>query len=85
MAGTDRRDPVEDFRHLQNELELYQKGLTERPTLIAANKMDAPEAAENLKKLEAEIGGKYEIIPIIAATGELGDLKKLFKELVQNR
>ena len=85
MAGTDGRDPVEDFHHLQNELELYQAGLTERPTLIAANKMDAPEAAENLCRLEAEIGDKYRIVPITAATGELGDLKKLFKELVQNR
>ena len=85
MAGTDGRDPIEDFRHLQNELELYQAGLTARPTLVAANKMDAPVAAENLRRLENEIGGKYEIVPIIAATGELGELKKLFKELVQSR
>ena len=83
MAGTDGRDPVEDFRHLQNELELYQTGLTQRPTLVAANKMDAPEAAENLRRLEAELGGKYAIIPITAAVGELGDLKQRFKELVQ--
>ena len=85
MAGTDGRNPIEDFRHLQNELELYQAGLTDRPTLIAANKMDAPEAAENLRRLENEINGKYRIVPITAATGELGNLKKLFKELVQNR
>jgi GTP-binding protein len=83
MAGTDGRDPIDDFRHLQNELELYQAGLTNRPTLIAANKMDAPEAAENLRRLEAEIGGRYPIVPVTAATGELGELKKLFKELVQ--
>ena len=83
MAGTDGRDPVEDFHHLQNELELYQAKLTERPTLVAANKMDSPVAAENLRRLEAELGGKYEIIPITAAVGELGDLKQRFKELVQ--
>ena len=83
MAGTDGRDPIEDFRHLQNELELYLSGLTNRPTLIAANKMDAPEAAENLRRLEAEIGGRYKIVPVTAAVGELGDLKKLFKDLVQ--
>ena len=83
MAGTDGRDPVEDFRHLQNELELYQAGLTARPSLVAANKMDAPVAAENLRRLEAELGGKYKIIPITAAVGELGDLKQRFKELVQ--
>ena len=82
MAGTDGRDPVEDFRHLQNELELYQSGLTRRPSLIAANKMDAPEAAENLRRLEAVVAGKYGIIPVTAAVGELGNLKQAFKTLV---
>lgn len=82
MAGTDGRDPIEDFRHLRNELELYMTGLTGRPSLIAANKMDAPEAAENLRRLEAEVSGRYPIIPVTAAIGELGDLKKQFKELV---
>ena len=83
MAGTDGRDPVEDFRHLRNELELYMSGLTARPSLIAANKMDAPEAAENLRRLESEVSGKYRIIPVTAAIGELGDLKERFKELVR--
>ena len=83
MAGTDGRDPVEDFRHLQNELELYQAHLTERPSLIAANKMDAPEAEENLRKLAAAVAGRYRIVPVTAAIGELGELKTLFKELVQ--
>ena len=52
-------------------------------SLIAANKMDAPEAAENLRRLSAEAGEKYRIIPVTAAIGELGDLKKHFKELVE--
>ena len=83
MAGTDGRDPVEDFKHLQTELELYMEGLTGRPSLICANKMDAPEAAENLRRLEAFVANKYPIIPVTAAIGELGDFKQLFKELVQ--
>ena len=61
------------------------RSLTQRPSLVAANKMDAPVAAENLRRLEAELGGKYKIVPITAAVGELGDLKQLFKELVQSR
>ena len=82
MAGTDGRDPVDDFRHLQTELELYQAHLTKRPSLIAANKMDAPEAEENLRRLETALGGRYRIIPVTAAIGELGELKQAFKELV---
>lgn len=49
MAGVDARDPVDDFRSLKKELKLYSKDLLKRPTLILANKMDLPEAAQKLK------------------------------------
>lgn len=39
-AGVDERDPVADLRSLQNELELYSKGLSRKPAVIAANKID---------------------------------------------
>ncbi len=83
MAGTDGRDPVEDFHHLRHELELYMPGLSSRPSLIAANKMDAPEAAENLRRLQRDAGAEYRIVPIIAALGELDGLKPLFRKLVE--
>ncbi|KAG9415353.1 Mitochondrial ribosome-associated GTPase 2 [Aphanomyces cochlioides] len=51
-AGTEGRDPVDDFYHLQNELELYAPNITSRPSLIAANKMDAPGADVNLGRLK---------------------------------
>ena len=39
-AGSEGRDPLEDFCHLQKELELYAPGISSRPSLIVANKMD---------------------------------------------
>jgi GTP-binding protein len=71
MAGVDGRLPWEDFRHLQDELELYMKGLSERPSLIIANKMDLPESAENLELLKEELSS--ELIEIIPASAKLGE------------
>lgn len=50
MAGTDGRDPRDDYRHLTRELRLHQRALAARPRLIVANKMDLPEAAAWLAK-----------------------------------
>lgn len=50
-AGTEGRDPISDFKHLQKELELYAPNITTRPSLIVANKMDEQGAEKNLHKL----------------------------------
>jgi GTP-binding protein len=52
MAGTDGRDPRDDYKHLLRELELYNPALLEKPRLIAANKMDEEAAVANLKKFK---------------------------------
>lgn len=64
-AGIDGRNPLNDFHSLQNELELYMKGLSKRKAVIAANKMDIPESGKNLKFLKKEITN-YKIIPLSA-------------------
>lgn len=56
MAGTDMRSPVEDFRSLQHELQLYKEELLDLPHLVLANKMDVECAGENLKEFIAETG-----------------------------
>ena len=85
MAGVDGREPWEDFRHLQNELELYMKGLSKRPSVIIANKMDLPESTENLELLREELSS--ELVKIIPASAELGEnLSKIiteFRELAE--
>lgn len=48
MAGTEGRDPFEDFLMINNELEKYNEELAKRPQIIAANKMDVAGSDENL-------------------------------------
>lgn len=84
MAGVDGRTPWEDFRHLQAELELYMKGLSKRPAVIVANKMDLPESAENLALLREELASEViEIIPISAESAECGELKNVLRRMVE--
>jgi len=68
-AGSEGRDPVEDFKVTNRELILYNPVIGSRPQVIVANKMDLPEAAENLTRLKEAYGNDYEIFPISAATG----------------
>ena len=68
MAGTDGRTPWDDFAALQFELECYQRGMTNLPSLILANKMDAEPSAENLEILQGLT--PLEILPICAVLGE---------------
>ncbi len=83
MAGVDGRLPWEDFRHLQDELELYMKGLSKRPCIVVANKMDLPESAENLALLREELSSEViEIVPISADSGELDELKDKLRAMV---
>ncbi len=68
MAGTDGRDPVEDYRQLREELRLYQADLIRRPSLIIANKMDEPAAEENLKIFKRKTRTKP--LPVSALSDE---------------
>lgn len=70
MAGTEGRDPYDDWVKINEELKQYSPVLMERPQLIAANKMDLPEAKENLEIFRKKLGNTYPIHPISAVTGE---------------
>ena len=86
MAGVDGRTPWEDFASLKQDLELYQSGLSARPALIAANKMDLPEAAENLIRLKAELGPDAPpVYPIAAGAENLGEFPAALRQLVTSR
>lgn len=68
LAGVDGRDPLGDFIKINDELGNYNKELSERPQVVAANKMDLPEAKENLEGFLKGIKGKgYRVFPISAA------------------
>ena len=86
MAGTDGREPWDDYKSLKNELELYMKGLSKRPSIIVANKMDLPESQENLELLKSDIDPNIKVIPISAKEHEnVNELKFIIKDfLVEN-
>ena len=69
MAGTDGRNPWDDYKQLMAELKLYDPGLLEKPRLLAANKMDEPAAAGNLRKFKRKVRN-IPIVPMAAAFGE---------------
>ena len=83
MAGTDGRNPWDDYKQLLSELELYDPTLVEKPIYVVANKMDEPTSEENLKKFKRRIK-KVRVLPIAAAFDEGIDLfKKMIREAVE--
>ena len=78
IAGSEGRDPLQDFDRINDELAQYGS-LAERPQIVAANKMDLlPDAQINLDRLRALLGGAgIDIYPVSAAT------HKGFKELLR--
>ncbi len=70
-AGVEGDDPVENVSKINRELEEYNPELLKRPQVIAANKTDIPEAAENVERLK-EVYEKegYQVFPISAATNK---------------
>lgn len=66
-AGSEGREPVEDYRLLRKEIRLHDVALGRRPFVIAANKDDLPETASYLASLRA--AARKPIYPISAKTG----------------
>jgi len=68
MGGTEGRDPYEDYMVINKELESFNPKILEKPQIIIANKMDMPNAEENLIKFKEKVNA--EIYLIKAITGE---------------
>ena len=70
VAGSEDRDPVEDFEKINAELAQYSPDLAGRPMIVAANKVDLiPEGSDNLDRLKAYVTERgYEFYEISAAT-----------------
>ncbi|GMB07484.1 GTP-binding protein [Thermolongibacillus altinsuensis] len=68
MAAIEGRDPYEDYLIINEELKQYNLRLTERPQIIVANKMDMPNAEENLKVFKEKLQEDVPIFPISALT-----------------
>lgn len=77
MAGTDERNPTDDFLHLREELRLHMESLSCTPYFVVANKMDTPGAEENLKEFKERTD---EVVFEISA--ELGEGLEPVKEFL---
>jgi len=78
MAGIDQRDPVEDYEKIEHELMEYGGRLPFKTKLVVANKMDLPEAAQNLKRFKKK--HPCEILSVSALENK--GLKKLIDQIV---
>lgn len=81
IAATEYRDPIEDIKNINRELERYSPELASRPQIIVANKFDMhdPELVD-LEKFEAFVDENgWELFYISALTGD--GLKKLIYEV----
>ena len=72
LSGTDGRDPIEDFKTINNELEEFSLELASRPQIVVGNKCDGitDEEAQDFVKAVKEMG--YEDVYIISAAGRIG-------------
>ena len=71
-AGVEGRNPVEDIKAINKELEAYNPDLLKKPQVIAANKVDAIYGDENeiIKELRDEFGKDgIKVFPISAVSG----------------
>ena len=68
MSGSEGRNPIEDYKIINQELVNYKQRLEERPQIIVANKMDLPEAKDNLELFKEEIDKDAIIIPVSTIT-----------------
>ncbi|XP_047317582.1 probable GTP-binding protein OBGM, mitochondrial [Impatiens glandulifera] len=69
LDGRKGTPPWEQLRDLIMELELYQEGLSERPCLIVANKIDEEGAEEMFEELKRRVVG-VPIFPVCAVLEE---------------
>ena len=82
VAGTEGRNPVDDFNKINEELKKYSEKLATRKQIIVANKIDSMQDDENYKALEKLAKeNDMEIYKISAVTGE--GLNELFNHVAK--
>ena len=69
MGSEEGRDPVEDYKIINNELKMYDERLMDRPMVVVANKMDLDDAQANLERFK-EAYPDVEVFEMITGVGE---------------
>jgi GTPase len=82
MAGSEGRSPIADLESLRREIDLYDPHLSLKPWIVVANKMDLPQAEENLRDFRERFPQRL-IIPISAKERRgITELKRLLGERI---
>ena len=69
IAGTEGRDPLEDFDKINAELAAYSEKLAALPQIVVLNKCDCPGAQENIARFTAA-HPDLTVCPVTALSGE---------------
>ena len=88
ISGLEGRDPIEDFKKINEELKKYNVKLWDRPQIVVANKCDMlydESVYENFKKAVQEMGYN-KVFKMSAATSQgieavMQEASKLLKEI----
>ena len=83
MSGVEGRDPIEDYKVINKELNDFNEKLGKKPQIIIANKMDIEGAKENLERFKKEVKEKVYEISAINSTG-LDDVLVAIADLLEN-
>ena len=81
MAGTDAREPWRDYEVLKKEVDEYSVELSERPSIVVANKMDVAVAQENYERFVKETGVSPIRVSCEARTG-LDEFRQALRQAV---
>lgn len=78
VSGASGRDPVEDFDVIMDELRQFDPDVAAKPQLVAANKIDALDDPDRLRRLQAHV--KKRKLPFHQISGVTGEgLDKLLE------
>ncbi len=70
VAGSEGRDPIEDFETINGELKNYGGGLEHKPQIVAGNKTDIADPAA-VERFRTYVEGKgLRFFPVSAAAGQ---------------
>ena len=75
-------DPIADFSQINTELSLFDPHLSEKPQIIALNKMDQPEVQERWQSIQAEMKTRGHELFAISALART-DIRKLLLKAVE--
>ncbi len=84
MGASEGRNPIEDYKIIRDEIVKYNSKLADKKEVIVANKMDLPDADENLALFKKKYP-KLEVYPISCMNNTgINELLKHLSDLVEN-